>query len=85
MTETEGKVKVSLRALEARCKRYAETHDGDTLKRCRQGTSAHAELGDYYFVDVRGNYVTASGWSEETLIEWAREKGILKPYEEVAA
>jgi len=82
---TDAKVKISLRALEARCKRYSETHDGDILKRCRQGTRAHAELGDYYFVDVRSNVVTHRGWSEETLIEWAREKGILKPYEEVAA
>jgi len=80
---TDVKAKVSLRAFEGRCKRYAEKHDGDTLKKCRVGTTGYSDLGDYYFVDTHSGAVTHRLWSQEALENWAREKGILKPYEVV--
>ena len=79
----DAKVKVSLRAFEARCSRYAMTRDNEVLRKCRQDSRWYHDLGDYYFVDTDRNLITTQGWRINNLIEWAREVGILKPYEEV--
>lgn len=79
-----AKVQVSVRALEARAKRYAESHDNELLRKCRPDSRWYRDLGDYYFVDMSTNGVMTKDWNIHNLIEWAREEGILKPFEEVS-
>lgn len=78
------KAMITLRAFEARCKRHAESTEGEVLKKCRPDSKWYADMGDYYFVALGSNGVTHRGWDIHRLIRWAREEGVLKPYEEVA-
>jgi hypothetical protein len=77
------KVKLTVRALEARAKRYALTKDNEILRKCKADSRWYPDMGDYYFVDASTNAVSARGWNLHNLIEWCSEEGILKPFEEV--
>ncbi len=75
-----AKVGVSVRALLARVNRKL-AHEYLVLKRCRSDAKFYTELGDFYAVSIRTNYVDATHVDLET---WAKEIGVLKPYEELA-
>lgn len=77
------KVKITIRALEARAKRYVLSKDNEILRKCKFDSRWHNDMGDYYFVDVSTNAVNTRGWNVHRLIEWCAEEGILKPFEEV--
>ena len=85
MTKEENiKVPISIRAFEGRMKRHMLSKESEELKKCRYGSRGYDQLGQYYFVDIATNQVTSSrGLSLETLVAWAREDGVLKPYEEI--
>lgn len=70
---------VSERALMARINRKLD-EDGEKLKKARQ--SEQAELGNYYVVSENQNTVTAHGIDD--LEAWARDLGVLKPFETLA-
>ena len=74
------KVKVSERALFARVDR-ALNKDEERLRRCRVGSRSYHELGDYYTINWRGNWIASKDVDLERL---ARELGVLKDYEELA-
>jgi len=77
------KVKITIRALEARAKRYALSKDNEILRKCKADSRWYNDMGDYYFVDASTNAVSNRGLSLSSLIEWCSEEGILKPFEEV--
>jgi len=79
------KVKITVRALEARAKRFALSKDNEILCKCKADSRWHNDMGDYYFVDASTNAVTTRGWGFCELTEWCTQVGILKPFEEVAA
>ncbi len=70
------KKQVTERALFARVDRKLKK-GGDCLRRCRQDSKAHAELGSYYIVSS-SNVITAQHCSLEGL---ARELGVLAEWE----
>ncbi|MEN9557501.1 MAG: hypothetical protein RLZZ232_3787 [Planctomycetota bacterium] len=73
------KVGLSERALLARINRklVAECRQ---VRKCRVGTSGHAELGDYYCVDLQSNFVDSK---HIDLQIWGRKMKVLAPYEEL--
>jgi len=76
------KVKISERAFLARMRRSLEK-EGLLLKQVREGTRYYNEMGPFYTVDISTNVAESRGVSFYVLIEWAREDGVLKPYEAV--
>lgn len=74
------KVTVTTRAFLARMKRHLLKAEGETLKQAREGTRAYQDFGPFYTID-ENNCLQRQGLSLQTLIEWAREDGVLKPYE----
>jgi len=55
--------------------------EGEMLKQAR-GKGALQDLGEYYAIDVNLNYLVAKDVDPE---EWARELGVLRDWEKVAA
>jgi hypothetical protein len=74
---TSKKAPVSSRALIQRLNRHL-AKEGRKLRACRADTSGYGELGDWY--ETEGRTVTAKHVDPEA---WARETGVLKPYEYV--
>lgn len=72
-------VKISVRALEARMKRHL-LKSGIVLRKCKADSRWYQELGEYYAVSA-SNEVSHK---DVNLEEWARESGVLKPFEIVA-
>ena len=70
---------VSERALYQRINR-ALAKDGERLRKLR-GERWRSDLGDYYTIDVQGNYIIATYVDLEG---WGREMGVLKAHESVA-
>ena len=75
-----NKVGISERALLARLNRKVVT-DGLQVKKSRPGTAGHAELGDYYAVDLNRAVVHSKHIDLEA---WARELDVLADYEQLA-
>ncbi|GAB3377704.1 hypothetical protein [Azotobacter armeniacus] len=73
------KVKVTERALLARINR-ALRKDNQQLYRCREGSQAHGELGDFYAVDTALDVIMAK---HIDLAMWARDMGVLPDWEEL--
>ncbi|ACO77994.1 hypothetical protein AvCA_17810 [Azotobacter vinelandii CA] len=73
------KVKVTERALLARINRLLR-QDNQQLCRCREGSRAYAELGDFYALDTARDVVMAR---HVDLAMWARDMGILPDWEEL--
>jgi hypothetical protein len=67
------RVSVSTRAVLARVNRKL-AHEGSVLKRCRQDSRDHDELGDYYMVNSNSNGIFKVQCELE---EEARELGVL--------
>jgi hypothetical protein len=67
---------ITPRALTQRINR-ALRKDGQQLRRYR-GSRSWTNLGDYYVVDLMGNYITATHVSPE---QFGRELGVLKKWE----
>jgi hypothetical protein len=80
MKKPKNKIEISLRAFEARMKRYLLSHDGLLLKVRRENSRDFNTLGRYYTVTLQNN-VSDQGLSAGNLIQWAEESGVLKPYE----
>ncbi|CRI63748.1 conserved hypothetical protein [Thiocapsa sp. KS1] len=76
MTTEERKKPVSERALFARLSRRL-AKDGDILKKCRFDSRWYGDFGNYYIVDSR-NAISAT---HVDLEGWAREMGVLQPWE----
>ncbi len=74
-----------IRAFEGRMKRHMISDQNLEMKKCRSDSRWYADMGPYYFVELGTNTLNPvnRGISRDTLIEWAREGGVLKPYEEV--
>ena len=83
MSDKATKSFISIRAFEGRMKRHRLSTENEEMKKCRADSRGYQTLGQYYFVDDYSNNVEDYGISLDTLIEWAREDGVLKPYEEV--
>ena len=75
----ERKIAVTQRAFLARMKRHI-AKEGETLKQAREGTRVQ-EWGPFYTVDTRGNFLARRCLELATLESWARDDGVLKPYE----
>jgi hypothetical protein len=65
-----------MRALLQRINRKLKK-EGEMLCAARRWTP---DLGNYYAVDLRGNYITAANVDPES---WGREMGVLRPWEAV--
>lgn len=74
------KANVTRRALEARMKRHL-AKEGVILRKCKADSRWFNDLGEYYAVDERTNTVVHK---DMNIGAWAREVGVLKPFEEVA-
>ena len=83
MSDKATKSLISIRAFEGRMKRHRLSTENEEMKKCRADSRWYADMGPYYFVGDGTNVVTTRGISLDTLIEWARADGVLKPYEEV--
>jgi hypothetical protein len=71
------KVTVSARAVLARVNRKLAA-EGSVLRRCRQGSHNHDDLGDYYMVNLNTNGIFKVQCELE---EEARELGVLGEWE----
>lgn len=78
MAKKTTKVPVTMRALIQRLNR-ALAKDGQQLKAYRTAPE-HPDFGLYYSVDVNRNSIKAEHVDPE---KWARDMGVLKPYEMV--
>jgi hypothetical protein len=78
MVMSEATVPVTARALIQRINR-ALKKDDQVLRQAR-GERARLDLGDYYVVNTRRNFIDAQHVNVEAL---ARELDVLKPYEHV--
>jgi hypothetical protein len=78
---TKAQITLTERALFARLSR-ALSKEGKALRRCRQDTRNHNELGDVYCVNTEKNLVEAK---HIDIVKWAREMKILKAWEKVEA
>ena len=76
MAKKEQKVSVSERAIVARLRRALEK-EGKILRKCREDHRDFGELGGYYCVSSANVVVD----KDIPIESWARELGILKPYE----
>lgn len=74
------KVPVTERALVQRINR-ALRDQGEVLKKSR-GTQAFLDVGEFYILDIRGNFVAHMNVD---IAELGRTLGILKDYEQLAA
>ena len=83
MTNQDNKVLVSIRAFEGRMKRHMLSEHKEEMKKCRFDSRWYADMGPYFFVELGTNAVSRRGISLDTLVNWAREGGVLKPYEDV--
>lgn len=83
MPKQEDKVAISLRAFESRMKRHMQAAHNEEMKVCRHDSRWFQDMGPYYFVHCGTNAVERRGIGLETLIDWAREGGVLKAYETV--
>lgn len=79
MSEAKTKVPVSERAVFARVKRKL-AQDGEILKKCRFDSRWYNDLGDYYTVDAQFNAIRDR---QVPLEAWAREMGLLQPWEQL--
>lgn len=77
MTKPSRTVPVSARALEARAVRRL-LRDGLLLRKAREGTRAHQDIGRFFTVDGN-NHVGPDSW--ESLDEIATELKLLEPWE----
>jgi hypothetical protein len=73
------KVAISERAFVARMKRNL-SKDGLMLKSARPDTRSYHDLGPFYTVNDR-NVVEHKNVELADLENWARESGVLKPFE----
>ncbi len=80
----ERKVTVTQRAFLARMKRHI-AKEGETLKQAREGTRVHQEWGPFYTIDEQHNSLARQCLELATLEAWARDDGVLKPYEVIEA
>lgn len=76
------KVKITIRALEARAKRHSLAKNNEILRKCRPDSRGYGDLGDYYFVDTYSNTIANRGLDLWAFIDWCTEEGVLKPFEE---
>lgn len=76
-----AKTSISWRALEARVRRHMAS-DGIALRKCRETSRDYDRLGDYFAIDVSGNSVVGR---DIDLAAYAREKGLIKGWEQVVA
>lgn len=83
MEKQEGRVSVSIRAFEARMRRHMLSAQNVDMKKCRHDSRWYQDMGPYYFVHTATNGVEHRGIDLYTLIKWAREGSVLKPYEDV--
>jgi hypothetical protein len=74
------KVSVTARALVQRINRRLTGRD-ERLKASR-GSLSRTNVGDYFVIDVKGNFVVSTHVDLETL---ARELGVLAPWEALQA
>jgi len=81
MAKKGDKVKVSKRALIQRINRILAKHD--TKLHTARGDRARLDLGDYYTVDIRRDYIIDKLPSERDLEAFGRELGALMRYEEM--
>ena len=72
------KVKISKRALIQRINR-ALVKENEMLRKAR-GIQMFLDVGDYFTINIKRNYITRSNIDPENL---GRELEVLKPYEEV--
>jgi hypothetical protein len=70
------KVGISKRALIQRINRKLRRED-EQLRAARGGRD-HQNLGDYYVIDYRGNFVTRK---DVNIVTLGRELGVLQPWE----
>lgn len=73
------KVPVSERALFARINRKL-AKDGQVLRKCKQDSTWHGELGNYYIVDANKNFIAAKDCDLKVL---GREVGCLSEWEQL--
>jgi hypothetical protein len=81
MTTKDHKVPVSIRAFEGRMRRHMLSKESQVMRKCRDDMRFFADMGTYYFVQMHTGVVESRGLSLDDLINWAREDGVLKPYE----
>ena len=74
------KVPVSVRVVLARVNRKLAV-EGSVLRRCRQDSRNHDQLGDYYMVNLNSNGIFKTQCELE---EEARELGVLGEWEVLA-
>lgn len=77
MTKPSRTVPVSARALEARAVRRLLL-DGLLLRKAREGTRAHQDIGRFFTVDENNN-IGADSW--QSLDELAADLKLLQPWE----
>ena len=75
------KVPVNERALMQRLNR-ALAKDELVVKKCRQDSRAHQELGDYYVVDFNRNFIVEKNLDLTDLQSMGRAKKVLADWEE---
>jgi hypothetical protein len=81
MPATRRKAAISERALFARVNRKL-AKEFQSIRRCRADTRAWPSLGDLFLVDFRDNAVLGH---DIDLEGFARELGVMEPWEELAA
>jgi hypothetical protein len=74
------KIKITERALLARINRKL-AKDESTLRKARENSHWLSTTGDYYEVDWRTNAITRTNVGLE---KYAKDLGVLKPYEVLA-
>ena len=72
-----NKIPVSERAVTARLRR-ALAKDGKKLCACRPNSRWYGDFGDWYIVTLSNNALDSTHCDLEG---WARELGVMKPYE----
>jgi len=75
------RIPVSERALLARLNRHLRNR-GKVIKKCRYWSRDHFTLGDYFAVDLYRNVIIAH---HIDLSDWAKNRGVIKDYESLAA
>ena len=80
--KTMKKVPVTERALIQRLNRSIR-EDELVVKKCRQDSRAHQELGDYYIVNFNRNFVVERNLDLVDLQSMGRAKKVLADWEEV--
>ena len=78
VTKMKAKVPITMRALTQRINRALLKQDERLYK--SRGMQMYLDVGDFYVVDLRGNWVAGKDVDPEEL---GRELGVLKEYERV--